>query len=102
MAYFYILYSVSLDSYYAGSTTLSLNERLQKHLSNHKGFTAKVKDWQVIYQEEFSDKASAYRRELEIKSWKSKDRIRRLIAERSAGSWAFRPCGAEGSLVRTQ
>ena len=42
--YVYILYSRLLDKYYIGHSGSALEERLQKHLSQHKGFTAKVKD----------------------------------------------------------
>ena len=44
MATTYILYSNEIDKYYIGSTNSDLKERLKKHLSNHKGFTAKTKD----------------------------------------------------------
>ncbi|OMQ11655.1 GIY-YIG nuclease family protein [[Flexibacter] sp. ATCC 35103] len=79
MSYFYILYSKSLDQYYIGHTSESLEERLRKHLSNHSGFTAKVKDWTVIYFEEFETKSLAYKRELEVKKWKSSVRVKKLI-----------------------
>ncbi|MFN4257010.1 MAG: GIY-YIG nuclease family protein, partial [Saprospiraceae bacterium] len=39
-AYFYILHSQSLDRYYIGHTTTTPHERLQKHLADHRGFTA--------------------------------------------------------------
>ncbi len=83
MFYFYILYSQTLDKHYIGHTSESLEERLRKHLSNHDGFTSKAKDWVVAYFEEFETKTSAYKRELEVKKWKSKLRIQKLIS--SAG-----------------
>ena len=83
MFYFYILYSKSLDKYYLGHTSEPLEERLRKHLSNHSGFTSKAKDWEIVYSEKFDDKSSAYKRELEVKKWKSKTRIEKLIS--SAG-----------------
>jgi putative endonuclease len=57
-----------------------LNERLKKHLSNHKGYTGRSKDWLVVYHEEFEDKDQAMAREREIKSWKSRLMIEQLIA----------------------
>ena len=81
MNYFYILYSKELNQYYIGHTSESLEERLRKHLSNHSGFTAIVKDWFVIYYEEFETKSLAYRRELEVKKWKSRARVEKLIGE---------------------
>ena len=75
----YILYSLSLDRYYIGHTCEGLQERLRKHLSDHSGYTAKAKDWSVVYVEEFLSKSEAYAREREIKSWKSKKRIAQLV-----------------------
>ncbi len=79
MAYFYILYSQSLDKYYLGHTTEELEERLRKHLSNHKGYTARAKDWEIVYSEEFATKKEAYAREREVKRWKSRNKIEQLI-----------------------
>ncbi|MCU7613106.1 GIY-YIG nuclease family protein [Chryseobacterium sp. GMJ5] len=79
MCFCYILYSQSLDNYYIGHSCRSLNERLQKHLSNHKGFTGRSKDWIIIYSEYFNSKSSAYAREREIKAWKSRSKIQELI-----------------------
>ncbi|SDI09342.1 GIY-YIG nuclease family protein [Chryseobacterium jejuense] len=81
MCYCYILYSESLDKYYIGHSCESLQERLRKHLSNHKGFTSKAKDWIIIYFENFNSKIEAYKREREIKAWKSKSKIQKLIGE---------------------
>lgn len=57
-----------------------MDVRLRHHLTNHDGFTSKAKDWVVVHTENFNDKSSAYKRELEIKAWKSKKMIERLIA----------------------
>ena len=81
MNFFYILYSKTLDQYYIGHTSEGLDERLRKHLSNHSGFTGKMKDWIVIYFEEFETKSLAYKRELEVKKWKSRVRVEKLINE---------------------
>ncbi|WP_307461033.1 GIY-YIG nuclease family protein [Chryseobacterium sp. SORGH_AS_0447] len=81
MCYCYILYSQSLNKFYIGHSCETLQERLRKHLSNHKGFTSKVKDWEIIYSEKFDSKSNAYTREREIKSWKSAFRIQQLIKD---------------------
>ncbi|MGE8553537.1 MAG: GIY-YIG nuclease family protein [Chryseobacterium jejuense] len=49
MCYCYILYSESLEKYYIGHSCDDLQERLRKHLANHKGFTSKAKDWIIVY-----------------------------------------------------
>jgi putative endonuclease len=77
--HFYILHSESSDNFYTGHTRDDLAERLRKHNSNHKGYTGRVNDWQLIYKEEFNIKEAAYAREREVKCWKSKSRIKKLI-----------------------
>ena len=77
----YILYSPSIDKYYIGHTCDLLPERLRKHNANHKGFTGKANDWQFALTEEYKSKSEAYRRELQIKKWKSRKRIEALIKE---------------------
>ena len=37
MAYTYILYSKTLDKFYIGHTSMSVEERLTKHLQKHQG-----------------------------------------------------------------
>jgi putative endonuclease len=59
--YLYILHSGSLDKYYVGHTE-NLTERLRKHLTNHKGFTSRAKDWKVVYTEKFENKSLANKR----------------------------------------
>ena len=79
MPYFiYILYSQNRDRYYIGSTE-NIEERLRKHNSNHKGFTGKQFDWKLVYKELFESKLDSLRREKEIKSWKSRKMIQKLI-----------------------
>ena len=78
MTYFYILFSKQLDKFYIGHTN-NVEERLRKHNTNHKGFTGKANDWEIVYLEEFDTKSEAYAREREVKNWKSRSRIRDLI-----------------------
>jgi putative endonuclease len=78
----YILYSESLDKYYVGSTH-DLEGRLRRHLTNHTGFTGAAKDWYMAYSEGYPSKIDAYRREMQIKNWKSKKLIRNLITSSS-------------------
>jgi len=75
----YILYSNNLDRYYTGFTSGSLESRLKKHLSSHKGFTGKTPDWVIRYFEKFEDKWDAMKRERQIKNWKSREMIEKLI-----------------------
>ncbi|WP_438989067.1 GIY-YIG nuclease family protein [Polaribacter sp.] len=78
--YVYILYSRLLDRFYIGSCK-DVKNRLAKHLSNHKGYTSRTKDWEIMYSEKFESKIEAEKREKQIKNWKSKQMIIRLIAQ---------------------
>ncbi len=75
----YILYSKQADKYYIGYTGDDMNERLRKHNTNHKGFTGKYADWDIVYFEIFEEKLLAMNREKEIKGWKSRKMIEKLI-----------------------
>jgi putative endonuclease len=81
MAHLYILFSTSLNKFYIGHTTMLPEQRLHKHLTNHDGFTAKAKDWLIVYLEKFDSKEDAHHRELKIKSKKSRKYIEGLIAK---------------------
>ncbi len=83
MAWCYILFSQSLDRFYVGSTELLPEERLKKHLNNHSGFTAKAKDWTIVFREEFQTITQARSREVQFKKWKSKTMIQKLIESQS-------------------
>lgn len=83
---FYILYSSVLNKFYIGHTCEPIEERLRKHLSSHRGFTSKAKDWKLVYTEQHLNKSIAYQRELAVKSWKSRIRIENLIPPKSQTS----------------
>jgi len=82
----YILYSKIKDQYYVGYTSDLLEERLKTHNSNHKGFTGGVGDWKIVYFEIFENKLDAIKRETQIKKWKSRKLIEKLIKNSSSGS----------------
>ena len=77
--YTYILHSQFLNKFYIGATSLTPDERLLKHLQNHKGYTANAKDWTIVYFETFESLNEARKRELQLKKWKSHQRISQLI-----------------------
>jgi len=81
MAYTYILYSESANRYYVGSTGVALSLRIKKHNTNHKGFTGGFADWTLKYHEAFDTEEQARKREREIKAWKSRKLIERLISK---------------------
>ena len=75
----YILFSPTKNKYYIGFTGDDIQERLRKHNTDHKGFTGGKGDWKLRYQEEFLLKQDACKRELQIKKWKSRKLIEKLI-----------------------
>ncbi len=56
MCHAYILCSQTFDKFYVVHYHENLEERLCKHFSNHKGFTAKAKDWKIAYYEKLENK----------------------------------------------
>jgi len=79
MCSIYILYSVRLDKYYTGYTCDNIDNRINKHNSNHKGFTGGVGDWKLVYMERFNSQKDAMKRERFIKKKKSRKYIEYLI-----------------------
>ncbi len=79
MYFTYILYSAIKDKYYVGSCE-NVDKRLIRHNTNHSGFTGKTGDWTVKWTEQCIDKPAALKREKQIKTWKSRKMIEKLIA----------------------
>ncbi|QGK77221.1 GIY-YIG nuclease family protein [Flavobacterium sp. SLB02] len=50
-----------------------------RHNQKSKGFTGNTNDWKVVYTEKYETKEIAHKRELHIKSWKSRIKIQELI-----------------------
>jgi putative endonuclease len=75
----YILFSNTLNKYYIGFTGDVLEDRLRRHNTNHKGFTGGFGDWELKYSEEYFTKEEAIKRENQIKNWKSRRMIEKLV-----------------------
>ncbi|MCD4790779.1 MAG: GIY-YIG nuclease family protein [Bacteroidales bacterium] len=79
MYYCYILYSPSKDTFYVGSTRLSTEQRLERHLSTYYGsmkFTSKFNDWELFHAIACQTFPQAMAIEKHIKKMKSKKYIR--------------------------
>ncbi len=76
----YIIFSIKKNAYYVGYTSDSLQERLRRHNTNHRGFTGNVGDWELKYSKSFEEKAEAIAFEQQIKKWKSRKMIEDLIS----------------------
>ncbi|MGZ4090806.1 MAG: GIY-YIG nuclease family protein [Bacteroidia bacterium] len=68
-----------MNKYYIGHTGDEIIERLRKHNSDHRGFTGGFGDWEIKYFEIFQTKEEANKREREIKKWKSRKLIEKLV-----------------------
>ena len=79
MFYAYILQSLKSGRYYIGHI-LNLGARLERHQSGKVTATKNKGPWKIVYSEEFNLKIEANRRELEIKSKKSRIYIEKIIA----------------------
>ncbi len=75
----YLLFSESKNRYYIGHSS-NLEARLIRHNQKSKGFTGNTNDWKVVYTEQYNTKEEAQKRELQIKSWKSRIKIQELIS----------------------
>jgi putative endonuclease len=78
MYYVYILYSESMDRYYVGNTS-NLEARLDRHNNGESRYTKSGIPWQIMYTEEYRTRKEAMSREHQIKKWKSRKMIKKLI-----------------------
>ena len=75
----YVIYSQKYNKIYIGHTS-NLEQRLLSHNElASKGWTRKYRPWELILFEEYPDKSSAMKREIELKTHKGRDFIRCLI-----------------------
>ena len=74
----YIIYSQKIDKYYIGFSSNVL-DRLCKHNTNSKGFSATGRPWIIVYSETFNNKKDAMNREKQLKKWKNRERLKTLI-----------------------
>jgi putative endonuclease len=79
MGYFvYILQSELDGSFYIGYTS-DLKGRLQRHNQGRSSYTKAKAPWKLIYQEEFSSRSEAVKRECAIKGKKNRAYIEQLV-----------------------
>ena len=77
MYYVYILKSLIVDRYYIGHTS-DLDKRLGEHNRGKTRSTKAYAPWKIVYTEEFGLKSEAFKREQEIKSFKSGFKFKEL------------------------
>ncbi len=80
MFFIYILKSFTNGSYYVGSTK-DISKRFNLHNAGLVKSTKRHAPWELVYKEEYRTLSRASRREMQIKSWKSKVAIERLVKD---------------------
>lgn len=76
--YIYILQSEKNGKYYIGYTS-NVDERLKTHNQKMVRATKSGAPWKIIHTEEFQNRQEAYRRERQIKRYKSGEAFKKLI-----------------------
>ncbi|MCW9707122.1 GIY-YIG nuclease family protein [Fodinibius salsisoli] len=79
MFYTYIIYSPSIDQYYTGYTSHTVEERLRRHNAGSSSSTKAGIPWTIKYVKSFEAKSEAIKWENFIKRQKSRRFIERLI-----------------------
>jgi len=78
MFHCYILKSKTNGAYYIGSCE-DMGKRLTQHNRSLVAATKRYVPWDLIYREDFISLKDARIRELQIKSWKKRSAIEKLI-----------------------
>jgi putative endonuclease len=74
----YILLSEKTNRYYVGQT-IDVAARLAYHNANYSLALKNRGPWKLVYSEEYATRADAVRRERQIKSWKDRRMIEKLL-----------------------
>lgn len=86
--YVYILRSLKDGTYYIGHTA-DLGDRIQRHNDGRSSYTKAKAPWKLVYQEDFSSRSGASKREREIKRKRSRAYIEQLV--RASKVLGFKP-----------
>jgi len=78
MFYTYILKSKKNGSYYIWSCE-DVNVRIKLHNSGLVKSTKRYISWSIVLKEEYKTLSEARKRELQIKSWKKRSSIEKLL-----------------------
>ena len=76
----YILKSSVTDKYYIGQTS-DIDRRLLYHNSGYSKSTKAGIPWKLVYSENFDTRQQAMNREAELKKYKSRVMIEKIIGE---------------------
>ena len=79
MFHLYILLSEKTNKFYIGSTG-NLDDRFIRHNNGRSKSTKTGIPWKLLYTEEFETRSEAIKREMELKSWKSHERVAQLVS----------------------
>ncbi|GIK61472.1 MAG: GIY-YIG nuclease family protein [Ignavibacteriota bacterium] len=76
----YVLKSSATDKYYIGQTA-DIGKRLLYHNSGYSKSTKACLPWKLVYPESFITRALAMKRETEIRKYKSRFMIEKLLGK---------------------
>jgi len=76
----YILKSRANNRYYVGHSS-DIEKRLVQHNNGEVKSTKPYAPWDIVYSEAFSDKHSAYKREMQVKSYHGGRAFKALIED---------------------
>ncbi|MCB9802108.1 MAG: GIY-YIG nuclease family protein [Pseudomonadales bacterium] len=80
MSWVYILCSKKDNSYYVGSTN-NLERRIGQHNNGFSRYTRAKIPWKLVYTETHDSLKDARIREQQLKNWKSRVALERLIGK---------------------
>lgn len=78
MYHVYILQSKKNHSYYIGHTQ-DIQIRINRHNEGYVRSTKSGRPWVLVYQELYKSKSAAYKREMQIKSFKGGNAFQALL-----------------------
>ncbi|MBI4810884.1 MAG: GIY-YIG nuclease family protein [Ignavibacteriales bacterium] len=84
MYYVYVLWSTKLKKRYVGSTE-DINKRLKEHNAGKTTFTKSGIPWSLIYHETYTEKHTARKREIFLKSGQGRKFLDNFLHKAESG-----------------
>ncbi|MBI1754877.1 GIY-YIG nuclease family protein [Candidatus Azambacteria bacterium] len=81
MFFVYIIKSFEGGRYYVGSCD-NVEKRVEQHNKGRVRSTKAFVPWELLYTEKFKSRSESRNRERQLKSWKSREALERLMRKR--------------------
>ena len=82
MYYTYVLYSREFNKIYIGFSSDLTNRLLAHNDNSNSGWSSRYQPWEILYSEEHPTKSEAMKREKQLKTYKGREFIHKMVKDK--------------------